>query len=364
MGIKFVIQLQNKDVFTQIVPLIFEQFYLSLKHISLNIILSRTDSIGDMVLTLPMAKIIKHYFPGTKVYFLGAEYTRAIVNACNCCDGFIELNEFLNTPALTLKKTFDTIIHVKPNSVVAKKAKQSGIKKRIGTTNRLFHWTTCNELVKLSRKKSNLHEAQLNLRLLEPFGIKKIFSHEEISNSYALENLQPLNKKYAALIDKTKYNLILHPKSRGSAREWGFDNFKLLIDILDKNKFKIFISGTSEEKELMQLFLDEVKHDVVDISGLMPLEQFISFVAQCNGLVACSTGPLHIAAALGKDALGIYAPLHSIRPQRWGPIGTKAKVFVVNKNCKDCYKNKMPCHCIQEIHPSLLKQALDSTTEK
>lgn len=329
-----------------------------MKHPPSNILLSRTDSIGDVTLALPMAKALKDIFPQTKIYFLGREYTRAVVNCCKYVDGFIELNEFLSTNIKVDGKPFDSIVHVKPEANVARRAKQLRIKKRIGTTNRIFHWTTCNRLVKLSRRKSSLHEAQLNLKLLEPFGIHHTFSYDEIIKLYGFENIKPLQEDFASLIDKTKYNLILHPKSRGSAREWGLENFKVLIGQLNKNHFKIFISGTAEEKKLMQSFLDGVKNDVTDISGLMPLEQFISFINCCDGIVACSTGPLHIAAALGKDALGIYAPLHSIRPQRWGPVGSNTKVFIVDRNCNDCYKNKMPCHCIKEISPINVKTTL------
>ena len=37
----------------------------------MRIILSRTDSIGDVVLTLPMAAALKQSFPGCTVVFLG-----------------------------------------------------------------------------------------------------------------------------------------------------------------------------------------------------------------------------------------------------------------------------------------------------
>ena len=312
-----------------------------------------------MLLALPMAKILKEKFPGIKVFFLGREYTRPIVNACIYCDGFIELDEFLKGNPTIDGKPIEIIIHVKPESYVAKRAKQLKIKKRIGTTNRLYHWTTCNKLVPLSRKKSNLHEAQLNLKLLSALGINKNFSLKDVYQSYGFENLKPLQEEYAALIDRSKYNLILHPKSRGSAREWGLGNFTSLIRTLDKSKYKIFISGTGEEKKLMQSFLDDEKDNVTDITGMMKLEQFISFINYCDALVACSTGPLHIAAALGKDALGIYVPLHSLRPERWEPVGKNAEVFVLNKYCVDCYKNKMPCHCVQEISPVLIKESLD-----
>jgi ADP-heptose:LPS heptosyltransferase len=40
----------------------------------------------------------------------------------------------------------------------------------------------------------------------------------------------------------------------------------------------------------------------------MNLSQFISVSYACDGLVTDSTGPLQIAAALGKYAYGIFPP--------------------------------------------------------
>ena len=40
-----------------------------------------------MILTLPMAKVIKDHIPGAKVFFLGREYTRPVVEACIYADG-------------------------------------------------------------------------------------------------------------------------------------------------------------------------------------------------------------------------------------------------------------------------------------
>lgn len=314
-----------------------------------NIIISRPDSIGDMVLTLPMAKILKEYYKNIKVYFLGKEYTRSVVETCSYIDGFIEVNEFLINGVLINNNKPETIIHVKPEKAVAKKAKQLNIKLRIGTTNRIFHWTTCNKLVWLSRRKSELHEAQLNLKLLSAIGINKAFSFDEIIKAYGFNNFQPLQTEFSRLIEPSKYNIILHPKSKGSAREWGFDNFEQLISLLDKTRYNIFISGTENEKKELLPLLNKVSLAVTDISGAMPLQQFISFIAACDGLVGCSTGPLHIAAAAGIDAYGIYPPIKPLHPGRWQPLGKKVQVFCLNKVCNDCRHEPEKCSCIKSI---------------
>ncbi len=53
------------------------------------IILSRTDSIGDVVLSLPMAGILKEMFPTCRIMFLGRDYTRDIISLSDNIDEFV-----------------------------------------------------------------------------------------------------------------------------------------------------------------------------------------------------------------------------------------------------------------------------------
>lgn len=339
-------------------------FCLRLKSVPGNIILSRTDSIGDAVLCMPVAKVLKDYFPDIRIGYLGREYTRQVVEACVYIDQFIEYQEFLQHPVTIAGEPPQCIVHVLTERLVASRAKELGIPLRIGTTNRLYHWYTCNRLVMLSRKRTTLHEAQLNLRLLEPLGISQRYSLEEIGRSYGLKPLAVLSEQTSALVQKGKYNLILHPRSRGSAREWSLLNYIELIRSLNPAVYNIFISGTKEERKSLQPLFEAVGGRVTDLTGQLTVRELITFIAQCDGLVACSTGPLHLAAALGKDALGIYAPLHKIRPGRWGPLGPKARVFSVNRACTDCFEMKAPCHCINEVGWRSIKEELDKRSQR
>ncbi|MDO9106841.1 MAG: glycosyltransferase family 9 protein [Methylovulum sp.] len=324
-----------------------------------NIIISRTDSIGDVILTLPVAAVLKQFFPDMVIGFLGTDYTKPIIDACANIDAFIHHDDFLSQEVTVAGQSPQCILHVLPKAAIAKRAKQLHIPWRIGTTNRVYHWLTCNKLVKLSRKQSTLHEAQLNLILLRALGIKQQLSLPDMADLFALKHLPILPQQFAGQLQAHKFKLILHPKSRGSAREWDLDYFADLIRSLDADKFQIFISGTENEKQALKPLIEKVGDRVTDISGLMTLTEFIAFIAACDGIVACSTGPLHIAAALQKHALGIYPPMRPIHPGRWQPIGEKAQVFVLDKNCNDCRKDKTTCFCMQAIKPEALKTALD-----
>ncbi|HEY4784419.1 MAG TPA: glycosyltransferase family 9 protein, partial [Bacteroidales bacterium] len=93
------------------------------------------------------------------------------------------------------------------------------------------------------------------------------------------------------------------------------------------------------------------------ITGQMSLSDFISFINHADGLVAASTGPLHIAAAMGKMAIGLYAPMRPIHPGRWSPIGVKGKYLVIDKQCNKC-QNSLDCECIRMITPASVANLL------
>ncbi len=329
-------------------------------------LISRTDNLGDVVLTLPLLTIMKMSFPDAYIIFLGKSYTKPILQLSKNIDELLcwdDLKAKSDTELVSFfaKKNIDVAIHVFPDKRIARIFKKAKIKMRIGTLHRLFHWTTCNKKVLFSRKKSNLHEAQLNLKLLKPLTLNINYTLQELTTLYGITVPQIAEEEKMVyffdkkiniddLIDNNKINLVLHPKTKGSAREWGMENFGKLIDRLSKDKFKIFISGTKADGELMRDFLYDYQDMVTDITGRFTLEQFIYFLSGTDGLIAASTGPLHIAAMLGKFVVGIYAPMRPIFPQRWAPLGSDAHYLVNNKSCQKC-KNSKTCDCILSITP-------------
>ena len=296
------------------------------------IIISRTDSIGDVVLTLPVAGWLHQRFPRAHILFLGRGYTKAVIQAGEFVDEFINWDEARTSDAATQaeflrRANADAIVHVFPHKDIAQAAKAAAIPLRVGTTNRLFHWRTCNKRVLLSRKNSSLHEAQLNLRLLRPLGLKKTIAREHIVSLFGLTRLKPLREDLETRLATERFNLILHPKSKGSSKEWGEENFAALIRALPRQQFNIFITGTQAEGDRARSTLIEPFPFVHDLCGKMSLDELISFIADADGLVAGSTGPLHLAAALGIHAVGLYPSKRPTHPGRWAPLGRHVHVI-------------------------------------
>lgn len=322
------------------------------------IIISRTDAIGDVVLTLPLAVFLKQRFQDCTVIFLGRNYTSAVVQCSPAVDEFVSWDEISDNPAESLRKlNADVIIHVFPRKEIAKAAHSAGIPIRIGTSHRTFHWFSCNRKINFSRKNSDLHEAQLNFKLLQGLGISEVPSMEELNAMLLMSPKGSLRADLNALLDSGKVNLILHPGSRGSAREWGMDRFAELIQLLPADRFKIFLTGTEKEGDMFRSELAEPFQQVADLSGKLSLNELIVFISRCNALVAGSTGPLHLASALGIHAVGLYPPIRPMHPGRWSPIGKNAKVFVADKECSACRKTAQ-CACMREISAAAVAEFL------
>ena len=315
-----------------------------------------------------MAGVLKKRFPDSEIIFLGNPYTRPLIEASRYIDSYLNWAEIANqSPSERLKLlrsvNADIIIHVFPEKEIARLAARSKITIRIGTSRRIYHWFYCNRRVSFTRRGSDLHEAQLNLKLLIPLDVKDTFSLSEIADYYGLTNTGPLKKELSQLLSSERFNLILHPKTKGSAREWGIDNFSKLVEILPEQDYKIFITGTRDEGLQISKFLRQYEHRVVDLTGRMELGELIRFIKAADGLVAASTGPLHIASALGRFALGLYAPMRPIHAGRWGPVGKNAYFLMTDKTCNDCRKTTV-CHCIKSIDPIDVYDRIKSASEK
>ncbi len=296
-----------------------------------HIILSRTDSIGDVMLTLPLAGLLKQRFPNSYLTFLGRNYTVPVLECCPHIDRILTLEQLTangeSGAVDTLKQLHaDAFVHVFPVLRIAKWAAAAGIDHRVGTSRRWWNWLYCNHRPSFSRRNSDLHEAQLNVKLLAPFGYTLVPTLKDLVK---FKSFRPpvSDQKVKELLASSKKKIILHPLSSGSAVEWGLDRFSELIHLLDPARFQIIITGTEAEAEQYRRSLPVDRAHVVDTGGKLSLQQVIALIGDCDALVAASTGPLHIAAASGIRAIGLYADIRPIHPGRWAPIGKDVHVL-------------------------------------
>jgi heptosyltransferase-3 len=307
-----------------------------------NILIVRTDRIGDLVLTLPLAGLIKKQYPNSKITFLVREYTKNIMNNHPFIDEVIVLKEvdgnvllFSNINLIKQKK-FDFSIVVYPRFKISLIIFLSRVKNRIGTGYRWYSFLF-NKKVYEHRKNAERHELEYNVNLLEKLGIKNNVvqsnvCYDLIVDESSLQNV--INILLDEEIDVRKPVIIVHPGSGGSSVDLPIHKFAQLVSKLDDDKYQIILTGSKNEIELCSKI--KSSGNVHNLAGKFSLDELTALISKSVMFISNSTGPIHIAASLGKFTVGFYPKIVSCSKERWGPYTNKKRVYEPQIDCKNC----------------------------
>lgn len=306
-----------------------------------NILIVRTDRIGDVVLSLPIASALKKHFPGCKVSFLLRSYTRALAECNPFVDEVIVLDENEGKPSIPgnvaiLKNRFDACIVAYPTYPIALIMFLSNIPVRIGTGYRWYSFLF-NKKIYEHRKYAEHHELEYNIRLLQQLGINEDVNEKNVEYGIGVsdESKIKIAEEFKSLgIDKKKPVIIVHPGSGGSAVDLPVNKMKELVARLCKMPANVIITGSNSEKELCKEMT--VNNTAVNTAGKFGLKDLTAVINECSILIANSTGPIHIAAAMDKYVVGFYPKITACSPERWGPYTEKKVVFQPEIECGNC----------------------------
>ena len=109
------------------------------------ILVSRTDRLGDSLLTLPLCGLLKERYPSAELFFLARAYTQPFVKLSTNLARVLDWDELAALPSAARAQALqelncDTIIHVFPRAPIAAAARSAGIPRRIGTSRRWYHF--------------------------------------------------------------------------------------------------------------------------------------------------------------------------------------------------------------------------------
>jgi len=321
-----------------------------------NILIVRTDRIGDLILTMPLAGLIKKQYPYSKVSFLVREYTKNLVSNHPFVDEVIVLKESNgNVPLfenvnIIKQKNFDYCIVVYPRFKISLIVYLSGIKNRIGTGYRWYSFLF-NQKVYEHRKNAERHELEYNVNLLEKLGIKNTIAGKSISYDLRVDE-SSLQNVIKILIDE-KFDLhkpiiIVHPGSGGSSMDLPVNKFTELVKKLDDDNYQIILTGSKNEIELCEKIKSSNK--LKNLAGRFNLDELTALISKSAMFISNSTGPIHIAAALGKYTVGFYPKIVSCSQERWGHYTNKKLVYEPQIDCKNCTREQCEkLNCMDSI---------------
>jgi ADP-heptose:LPS heptosyltransferase len=312
----------------------------------------RTDRIGDLILTLPMAEAIRQHDADARVTFVVQEYTGSLAALCPFVDDVLtissrDLDGGISAFSRTLKeKRIDAAFFAFPRPRLALAARLADIPLRAGIAYRWYSFLFTHRR-KEHRNPSRSHERDYNLRLLETAGLpvrETFFPQLRIDETLRAEGRAILE---ASTLDAARPFVVLHPGSGGSARDWSPDRFAALATRVGAEAgLQTLVTGSASEAALVRAITERGGEHVHSLAAPVPLRQLAAVLARARLCVANSTGPLHLAAALNTPVVGLYPFQRVLHPRRWGPLGAEVRVLTppAEAQCPDCAAERCARH--------------------
>ncbi|MGB7079055.1 MAG: lipopolysaccharide heptosyltransferase II [Xanthobacteraceae bacterium] len=156
----------------------------------------------------------------------------------------------------------------------------------------------------------------------------------------------------------------LAPGAVGPAKRWPAESYAALANRLLAEGFAVWVVGGPGEKALAAQIVGTGA--ARDLTG-HDLRNAILALAAATAAVSNDSGLLHVAAALGTPAIGIFGPTS---PWHWAPLNPLAETVqtVENLPCQPCHKpvcRLLHHRCMRDIAPDQVlaatRQALAAT---
>lgn len=316
-----------------------------------DILVLRNDRLGDTILTLPVVAALKRKHPERKIHFLTSqgvgsllEFVEGIETVIkSSADNAIEcVNTLQNLPiktAFCLRPTFKNALALR----------RSKIPMIVGTSRRWFSFLF-SKRVNVSRKKSGLHESDLNLLTcgLEPGMQNNEFPKVKIPIRF-IESIE--NRIYPEFEKTDRDYFVIHPGSGGSASEWSTNYFGALADMISaKFGWKCVVTGLEVEKTKCS---EVAKNKHLILCGETSLLELSALLSKARLFIGNSSGPLHLAVLMGTQAIGLYPPLRNCQADRWAPFGHyEYTVSPDLPECRKCIQGEFSsCACMEFLTP-------------
>ncbi len=302
-----------------------------------NILIVRTDRIGDVVLTTPAIKALRKAYPAARISILVTPATFDLVQGNPYLDEILVDDRSFKHKGLMgfgrlvgelRSRQFDLsiIFHTKRRYNLA--CAVAGIPVRLGYKNDKFG-ALLTRPVKDTRHLGQKHEAEYCLDVLKCIGV----------DYHDLDMFVPLQKEAEAwaLPFMAENNLhsdgfiIIHPGASDPDKCWPPRHFSSLINsLLERYSLKILLVGSSQTVGLAQSILKNVRYhsEVLDLTGKTSLAQMASLLRRSRLLISNDSGPVHIAAGVGTHVISLFLRNQpGINAQRWKPLGSKGYIL-------------------------------------
>jgi ADP-heptose:LPS heptosyltransferase len=303
----------------------------------LNILVVRTDKLGDFITALPAMYVLKHHNPDNKIIACIAPLNEALALSCNFIDEVIvddgksSIFEF----AKKLRNAkIDVSLTLFSNTRVAFAQFLARVPKRIAPATKIAQ-IFYTDRIKQRRSEVKMAEFEYNLELT-----KALFSDINLEYKQPLLEFQDAQKIYEVFCannDIEKEIIAFHVGFGGSSdANWNLDEYEILIkEVLKHKKYQVVLTFGPDELELYEEMQNRLMgENVVFYLSLDGLIYFAKLISNFKLFVSTSTGTFHLASLVGTPTMTFFADSLFASSKRWKGIGDEKlqKNFMISQD--------------------------------
>lgn len=321
-----------------------------------SVLILKMSSLGDVVHALPLACTLRKNLPGLRLgWVVERSFADIVKNHPAVNDVFVfersgasleVLRKFFSLIRRIRKKKYDIIIDLQAGVksvpfLLLGGARGMGFKRgssRVDSASTLFTGLKVDE--------PGGHIAERYLAFARAFGIRDF----EFSARIKID--EPDARTAETFIKKSglegKKIILIHPGAAWNTKIWPADNYAELIDMINGGMpdAGTAVAAGKAEEEAAEYIRRKCRKAPALARGLS-VGELAALIDRCDVFVGSDSGPLHLAAGLGKSVIGLYGPTDEVRN---GPFRARGGVVKSRAGCAGCWKRNCPgARCMEDI---------------
>ena len=310
-----------------------------------SILVIRLSSMGDVILTSALLRMLNEQLPETAIDFLVSEPFAKILDHNPRVDFLLKYDKSINFKEISKRKSkqlsfssasetdgkYDVIIDLQNN--LRSRYYCKGIGREIFSVNK----HRLNKLSLVYRKKPIIKKLlpipEVYLETIKELGIIDDKKPLELwlPGEAELGYYPPVRKKF----NEENKRIAIAPGAAHFTKRWQVEKYLDLIERLhDDYGAEIFLIGGKADVETTNFVLNNSKITIEDFSGSTSIIETAKIVDQCSLLITNDTGVMHIAAARQTPVIAIFGS--SVRDFGFAPYRVPSVIVEKEVSCRPC----------------------------
>ena len=318
-----------------------------------SILVIRYSALGDVVLATSVLEPLRRRFPGARIEWVTSPAYASIL------EGLPDVARVhrLEGPgvrgaaklARSLRGRFDLVVDLQ-NKVKSAVVARAAAPRRIGSRRRT-PLRAALSLVGFDPPRVGSHATELYAEALRPLGVDKAGRMQV--------HLSPQARALAGetLRGAARPRVAVSPGASQATKRWPAERFAEVAQALSAAGASVVLAGGPADRPALEAFRAACRAPVAADLTALPVDALAAALAEVDLLVACDSGPVHLASAVGTPVLAIFGPTSA---ERWGPR-PPGRALSLCLPCAPC-SNHGGARCPERHHRCMLDLGAQAVT--